>query len=303
MLCLRFAVHGAVLLLASSLPLAAIATSQRTFVAHDGVDNPTCSIAAPCRGFAAAVAATSANGEVIGLDSAGYGTVTIAKAVSIIAPAGVYAGVSVVSGAGITVNAAAVDKVVLRGLSLNGLGGSIGIAFVQGAQLIIEACEIANMGADGVVVSAANGIVTIKNSTIRDNAANGISILGGSARANVYNVQINNNGASGLYAIGNATAIVSDSIISGNAAGLQGDGPAIGITNILASHNKISRNGIGIKAQVVMGSVRAVVDNNLLSLNGTATSICGLCIGTTSGTNVYADNGADGSTLFLQPPK
>ncbi|MEO8674060.1 MAG: hypothetical protein ABI569_00675, partial [Casimicrobiaceae bacterium] len=79
--------------IAACLPLGAAATAQRTFVASNGVDNPVCSIASPCRGFAAAVAATSAGGEVIVLDSAGYGTVTISQAVSIIAPAGVYAGV------------------------------------------------------------------------------------------------------------------------------------------------------------------------------------------------------------------
>src|SRR4029450_1625619 len=111
------------ILVCGGLSTVAAGTTQRTFVAHDGVDNPACSLAAPCRGFTAALAATSANGDVIVLDSAGYGTVTIAKAVSIIAPAGIYAGISVSSGNGVTVNAGASDKVVLRGLTINGQGG------------------------------------------------------------------------------------------------------------------------------------------------------------------------------------
>jgi hypothetical protein len=63
------------------------ATSQRTFVASIGTDNPACSITAPCRSFAAAITATSSNGEIIVLDSAGYGKVTITKSVSIIGAA------------------------------------------------------------------------------------------------------------------------------------------------------------------------------------------------------------------------
>ena len=74
------------------------ATAQRTFVSTSGVNNPICSLAAPCRDFATAIVATSPRGEVIVLDSGGYGGATIAQAVSIIAPSGVYAGISVLGG-------------------------------------------------------------------------------------------------------------------------------------------------------------------------------------------------------------
>jgi hypothetical protein len=76
--------------------------AQRAFVASYGTDVNTaanCSLASPCRGFAAAATVTDANGEIIVLDSAGYGPVTITKSISIIAPAGVYAGITVFSGA------------------------------------------------------------------------------------------------------------------------------------------------------------------------------------------------------------
>ena len=57
------------------------------------------------------------------MDSAGYGAVTITQSVSIIAPAGIYAGISVFGGDGVTVNAPGAI-VVLRGLSINGQGGN-----------------------------------------------------------------------------------------------------------------------------------------------------------------------------------
>ena len=101
---------------------------QRTFVKSTGNDGNPCSLTAPCRGFAAALAQTAANGEIIVLDSAGYGAVTISQSVSIIAPPGVYAGISVFSGTGIAITGTNV-RVVLKGLSINGQGGSNGIVF------------------------------------------------------------------------------------------------------------------------------------------------------------------------------
>ena len=98
---------SAVLVLATTVPTFA---AQRHFVASYGVANPACSIGAPCRQFAEAMAVVNPTGELIVLDSAGYGPVTITKSVSIIAPPGVYAGVSVFSGDGITVNGAGIKS-------------------------------------------------------------------------------------------------------------------------------------------------------------------------------------------------
>src|SRR5215471_13629595 len=80
---------------------------QRTFVSGGGNDLNACSRTAPCRTFGHAISQTSVGGEVIVLDSAGYGAFTITQAVSIIAPPGIYAGISVFSGDGIDINAGA----------------------------------------------------------------------------------------------------------------------------------------------------------------------------------------------------
>src|SRR5258707_1277031 len=118
---------------ALALALSCLATSaagiQRTFVASTGVDSNPCNLAAPCRTFGAAMAQTASGGEVIVLDSGGYGAFTVLQPVSIIAPAGVYAGISVFTGTGITINAGA-GVVTLRGLTINNLGGDIGIDYV-----------------------------------------------------------------------------------------------------------------------------------------------------------------------------
>jgi hypothetical protein len=284
-------------------PSLAGATAQRTFVSGTGVDNPTCSLCSPCRQFVAAVSATTTGGEVIVLDSAGYGTVTIAKSITLAAPPGVYAGVSVISGSGITINGGGI-VVTLRGLTIKGQGGSNGIAFTQGAELNIAQCEISNMTAAGIVVTATSSNLTVRDTVVRDNGVYGISISGAGSRAALDALHLTNNATAGLYALGSVAAYVTDSVIYRNGIGLQGGGPAIGITTIVSSHNKISGNGIGIKADAMMGLVYALLDGNLLSANTTAVSINpGTTVGLTYGNNVYANNSSDGSTLLSQTPK
>src|SRR5205823_1187733 len=107
------------------LPVTLLA-QNRTFVASTGLDTNPCSRTQPCRSFETAVNAVVTDGEVIVLDSAGYGPATITKGVSIIAPAGVYAGVTVTSNNGFLLNAPGVT-INVTGLTFTGLGGTNGI--------------------------------------------------------------------------------------------------------------------------------------------------------------------------------
>ena len=81
------------LVVAVIIAAGAASAAQRTFVSTKGVDNPACSLAAPCRAFRRNCSDES-GGEVIVLDSGGYGPVSITQSVSVVAPAGVYAGIS-----------------------------------------------------------------------------------------------------------------------------------------------------------------------------------------------------------------
>src|SRR5713226_2263054 len=69
-------------------------SAPRTFVSSAGLDTNPCTLAAPCRSFTAALAQTSQAGSIIALDTAAYGAVTIGQSVSLLAPDGVYAGIS-----------------------------------------------------------------------------------------------------------------------------------------------------------------------------------------------------------------
>src|SRR5205823_7612830 len=66
----------------------AMAASNRVFVSSTGMDVGGCPISAPCRSFSYAMTQVFPGGEVIALDTAGYGTFTIGQSVSVFAAPG-----------------------------------------------------------------------------------------------------------------------------------------------------------------------------------------------------------------------
>src|SRR6516162_569662 len=92
---------------------AAPAQAQRVFVSTTGSDGNGCTFASPCRSFQHAHDTTGAGGEIDVLDPAGYGAVTITKAISIQGHG--FSGITVASGGtGITINAGPNDSVTLN---------------------------------------------------------------------------------------------------------------------------------------------------------------------------------------------
>jgi hypothetical protein len=168
----KIALLSAVVLVATIASTNAYALSNRTFVSGNGSDSNPCSIVAPCRSFAGAIAQTSAGGEIAVLDTAGYGAVTITQAVSIINEEGVEAGISVTSGDGITINAGASDVVNLRGLTLVGVGGTNGITLTRSAALNIQNCVIRGFTSKGLnLTPTAKADINVSNTIVSDNGA------------------------------------------------------------------------------------------------------------------------------------
>jgi hypothetical protein len=254
-------VRAAALVLSLLSATLAHATVQRTFVASTGVDTNTafnCSIVKPCRGFAAAIGATSAKGEVIVLDSAGYGVIPlITQSITITAPTGIYAGISVFSGDGIIINASAIDTVVLRGLTINGQGGANGITITNALVVHVENCVIANM--TGIGINQAQGLLEVKDTIVRNNANIGIYVVG-PAVANLDHVRLEANDT-GLAAEFGGNAAMQDSIVTGS--------PNIGVlativtSNVTISRSLISSNNFG----VYVGGITTVSDSTITDNN------------------------------------
>lgn len=148
----------------------AFGQATRTWVSGNGNDIDPCSLTSPCKTFAGAISKTNIGGEINVLDSAGYGTVTITKSITIDG-AGAHASIlsSGVSGVTIRIPESPDDpnrRVVLRNLGINGTGssGTVGLnTGIFGVRVINEGAEkvelenvrIANFTQGGINVQPA----------------------------------------------------------------------------------------------------------------------------------------------------
>lgn len=286
----RHAARAAVALSFAAAVSVGADAAQRTFVASNGSDTNTCTISAPCRSFGTALTHTDADGEIVVLDSAGYGRVTIDKSVSITAPSGVYAGISVSAGTnGVDVAGAGV-VVALRGLAINGKGGDYGIAFKQGARLYIEQCVISNMGMRGISLEAGNTVIT--DSTIRDNSSYGIWVQG-LVELIVDRTRIEHNGADGVHVVNGPAVTVTNSVIAGNSdSGVDVIGfDGLSQTVVSITDSNVSQNGsqgINASANIAGTIMRLTVARSTIGRNGGS----GVGMLATSGTltGVVTDN-------------
>jgi len=249
------------------------AQAQRTFVSGGGSDSNPCSRTAPCRTFTQAISQTAAGGEVIVLDSAGYGPFTITQAVTVQAPAGVYAGITVFSGTGITVNAAAGDSVILRGLTVNSQGtGGDGID-LNGGNLHVESCVVNGFShAKGLFMSE-TGKLEVKDSILRGNDTaiqvtapmntaevtidnvrlefnlNGLEVRE-RARVTIRNSVISNNSDDGVsvqvFSTASAELTVENCVVSHNSAGVFTESGNTGVATIRISNSTVTNNGTGL---------------------------------------------------------
>jgi hypothetical protein len=249
-------------------------TAQRTFVASTGSDANPCSITLPCRGFTRAITQTSVGGEIVVLESAGYGPVTITKSVSIIAPRGVYAGITVTSGDGVTINAPGAT-VVLRGLSINGQGGNNGILLQQATRAHVESCEISNMGAVGIYHTAPDAELTVIDTISRDNA-DGIGLVAGSGASILLDrVHSEHNKNGGFYIAPtpgstDVSASIVDSVFSYNGAnGIWVDTVGSAVTRAYVERSLMSSNALaGFTATSGVGNAEVTLARNAFASNG-----------------------------------
>ena len=266
---------------------------QRTHVSaafgNDANTATNCTAAAPCRFFQAAMSVTDTNGEVVVLDSGGYGAVTITKSLALIAPTGVYAGISVFPGAiGVTIATPGVN-VVLRGLTINGQGGDNGISMTAGNSVTIENCVISNLSRNGVFVNTPAS-VKISDTIIRRNGADvfnippsvvGVYLLNG-ARGTITRAIISANRDGGVFVSGdvagtNTTAHIADSTIDENGIGGNG-GSAVAVVsrnatatvNVSVRDSRLVLNASGgvISESTTGAALTVSVSNNLIAKNG-----------------------------------
>lgn len=276
--------YACFLLMLLSFTCAAFSQASRTWVSGVGDDVNPCSRTAPCKTFAGAISKTVAGGEIDVLDPGGFGGVTITKAITI---DGNNIGSVLVAGTnGIAVSAGPSDIVIIRNLSINGLGqtatpGISGIRVNTVGSLIIEHVNIFNFGTAGIDFYPAAGHFHVRDTKISGAAVAGIRVSAG--KGNIDNSQIQDS-TTGIYAYGTLT--VSNTAISGSTSRAFSAEPAAKLT---LEHCVASDSGVGLFAS---GAV--FLSNSTVTNNTTGLSISGGTI-TSFGNNNIAGNGTDGA--------
>jgi len=265
------------------LLVAASASAQvaRVFLTGTGNDAGDCTNqATPCRSLQGAVTQCPINGEVIILDNGGYGAANITKSLTVNASAGVVAFIART----ITVNIGVTDKVVLRGLSMNGVvfGDADGIAFTGGGTLVVENSVIAGFtpGA-GINQSAAGSNLIVSHCEFRNNLFGVLTNTGSDTNSNtlIENSRFEYQGDSGFRAaLGTANASIRDSVFAHNArgvlasSGLQTQPVLIVVDTCTIAHNT---NGTEADAGLTAGSATIRVTNSTIYHNGSGMFLSG----------------------------
>ena len=267
--------------------------SPQTFVSATlGSDSNPCTRMSPCLTFAAALAQTSAGGEIDVVDPGDFGPVTITKAISIFGNAAGGAGMIPSPGtSGIVISAGSSDVINLRGLSFDGVNasGTSGVVFLSGARLHIENCVLLGFTTSGMTFSPGTGSAVttqliVQDTTIRNNAT-GLLIrpTGGiAANAVLRRLHIDNNTGEGLRVDGTAAsgainATLADSTASLNAGNgidaVSGPGNvSVDIMRVVAAFN----GSAGIQSNQPSGGTASVtVGSSMLHGNDIAMQATG----------------------------
>lgn len=276
------------------------AQATRTWVSGVGDDANPCSRTAPCKTFAGAISKTAAGGEINCLDPGGFGAVTITKSIAIDCHH-TLGGILAASTNAVIINALSTDEIILRGLDINGGGGSgglDGIRFLAGGSLHVEDTVINNMqnGINVGLNSASNAEVYVKNTYIRNNSNVGIFISNAGAglvQTVIERTTVENN-VFGLIARNNGRITTRESVFSGNSttgilAEVLGAGPT---AEINVDSCIVTANGTGLSAGTSAAANQGIlrVSNTFISRNATGVTAGNGNAGT------FGDNKLQGNT-------
>jgi hypothetical protein len=257
------------------------AQATRTWVSGVGDDVNPCSRTAPCKTLAGAISKTASPGEIDCLDPGGFGTVTITKSITIDCGGGGIVGSVLASGVnGIIINAAGAN-VILRNLSINGAGvtlGVRGVSILAANSVVIENSQIMNFTQQCIAdVRPTAGNLAVNNVDGRFCALAGIgtATTNGVLKLSVNNVRFTNDG-NGVSLSTNTTAMISNSVLSDNSSnGIDSEGAIV-----FADGNAIANNATGVLNNG--GNVRLSnnnIANNTAGINNASGTV------TTYGTN------------------
>ena len=287
--------------------------SARTWVSATlGNDANPCTRMSPCLTFAAALAQTTAGGEIDVLDPGDFGPVTITKSVSIYGDAPGVAGLIPSPGtSGIVISAGSSDAINLHGLVFDGVNasGTSGVVFTSGARLNVNQCVFQGFTTSGMTLSPGVGgantaLITVQNTTILNNATGILIQPTGGIAANVRlrRLHIDHNSGDGLRVDGTGgsgaiNVAIADSSANFNAGNgidaVSGPGNAtVDVMRVVAASN----GSAGIQSNQASGGIASVtVGSSLLRKNAIGIQATGGASLLSYGNNHVTGNASNGS--------
>ena len=188
---MQIALTASLLIMVSTV--ATQATVLRAFVSSAGNDAnaaSNCPQTTPCKTFAGAFPVVTPGGELVALDTSGYGPLTINKAITVAAVPGATAFVVAATGtSGFTVSAGATDLIVLRNINFNGSGAAntTGVQ-VSSGKVTIEDCKFAQLSI-GINVHSADKTF-VQNCSFNGNGTGLVSVT---SKVTAENLTVSNN--------------------------------------------------------------------------------------------------------------
>jgi hypothetical protein len=267
--------------------------TSRTWVSATlGSDTNPCTRNAPCLTFAAALALTTAGGEVDVLDPGDFGPATITQSLTIEGhEIGVSGSLASSGTSGIVISAGPSDVIIVRGLAFDGASasGTSGVVFTGGARLQVENCVFQGFTVSGLTLSPGPGSASTTKIFVRDTLvvgnATGILIkpTGGiGANVDLRRLNVDQNSGEALRVDGTGGSGAINVVIADGAMGFNGSngidavsGPgsvSVGIMRLV-----VSRNGAGgvVSNQSNGGAASVAVGNSLISGNANAAQAIG----------------------------
>jgi hypothetical protein len=288
----------------------AFGQNSRSAVSVSGLDTNPCTVALPCRSFGAAVLVTGARGEIVALDSAGYGGFVIDREITVQGAPGVHAAISVPLNVGIDVVAQASDHVVIRNIVLLGTGGIVGIRVQSAAETRVLDCLARGFATYAIKVSAGN--VTIDRTTVVDNIGTTGIDIGSDSDPNiklygsVTHCLIDNN-YNGIAVRADTHVVMSDSTITNNSYGASAisviGNPQIQLilAELTIENCIVASNTQGIYTFGSGGNNAGVIylSQNVVAYNANAVQIAGHSFVSSYNNNRFVGNTVDGDPFDL----
>jgi len=222
----------------------ALATpANRTFVSTNGSDLNNCTVSAYCRTLAAALALTNPEGEIVMVDSGGYGAATITQPV-VITAIDTDASITATSGNALTINTT--GNVTITGLNLYGAAaiGNDGILVQAVGFLRLYNVQIQDFANNGIEFTA-SGNLAVYDSKVNDSGQSGLLLQNAAAQAYVHNTDFDNNTFAGAASFsGNMT--IAESSAHYNGVGFYAYyGSTVSLSNDSAIFNTIGLAAFG----------------------------------------------------------